>query len=134
MTARRGSLRFKVTRIAALRGADGSRRGASSPAAKWQRAMNLSGRVLAASVVTLAALTFAVQAWRIGYQNYQLHQQVVAVENENQALRRQSVTLRREIYLSRNPEYLVPLIHEQLGLAKPHEVFVRFAPMKPTAP
>jgi len=30
--------------------------------------------------------------------------------------------------LLHDPDYLVPLIHEQLGLVKPHEVFIVVSP------
>jgi len=129
MTARRGSLRFKVARLAAGRSSStGGRR--SSAIYRWiQRATVASGRMLAVAAIGLIVATFAVQAARVAYANYQLHVQIVAAENDNRSLESQIVTLRREIVLSRDPEYLVPLVHEQLGLAKPREVFVRFAPV-----
>ena len=133
MTARRGSLRFRVAHFVGGRGSH-----APGTAAKFQTAMqrttNVAGRLVAVCAGALLAVTFGAQVWRVGFQNYQLHQQVMAVESQNRALVQDSVTLRKEIYLSRNPEYLVPLIHEQLGLAKPHEAFVRFVPMSSGQP
>ncbi len=90
--------------------------------------MVAAGRAIAAIVVLLIAVSFGNQAWRIGYQNYQLHQQIAVMETQNRTLDAQAVTLRREILYSHNPEYLVPLIHEQLGLTKPNEVFIQIAP------
>lgn len=122
MTARRGSLAFKVTRLASGRG----RGRAAELQARLRRAMHVGGRIIFVGAISLLVLTFGAQAWRIGYADYQLHRQVVALEAANRVLQNEGVTLRKEIYLARDPEYLVPLIHEQLGLAKPHEVFVRF--------
>jgi cell division protein FtsB len=129
MTARRGSLRFKVTQLAGA-GRHGKASGrAAVLQTTMQRSMNVAGKVVAVCAGALVALTVGAQVWRVGLADYQLHQQVVALENQNRALAQEAVTLRKEIYLSRNPEYLVPLIHEQLGLAKPHEVFVRLVPI-----
>jgi len=127
MTARRGSLRHAVTRWVGQarpldpRSNNGFQRG-------LQRATSIIGRTLAFVVVTLIAVMIGIQTWRVGYADYQLHKQITAIESDNRNLTAQSVTLRRELLLSRNPEYLVPLIHEQLGLAKPREVFVRLEP------
>lgn len=93
--------------------------------------MSAAGRVLALAATLLVATSFSIQAWRIGYQNYQLHKQIDTLEQQNQRLSAQQVKLRRDIILSRDPAYLVPLIHEQLGLTKPHEVFIQIATPSP---
>ena len=95
------------------------------------RFMSVTGRTIAFLAVLLIAASFSVQAWRIGYQNYQLHKQIDTIEQQNDKLAADSVQLRRDIILSRNPEYLVPLIHEQLGLTKPGEVFIQIATPAP---
>jgi len=135
MTARRGSLRFKVARLAAGGSFSDGGRNAAGIYAWLQRATIVSGRLLACAAVALVVATFGAQAVRVAYANYQLREQILASENQNRSLAARIVTLRRQIMLSRNPEYLVPLVHEQLGLAKPREVFVRFAPIAaPAAP
>ena len=98
------------------------------------RLMSVMGRVILVLTVTLIAASFSVQAWRVGYQNYQLHTQIDSVEQQNDKLAADSVHLRRDIILSRNPEYLVPLIHEQLGLTKPGEIFIQIATPAPKSP
>lgn len=130
MTARRGSLRFKVAQLASGRG----RGRAADLQTRLRRATHIGGRIIFVAAICLLALTFGAQAWRIAYADYQLHRQVVALEAANRVLQDETVTLRKEIYLARDPEYLVPLIHEQLGLAKPHEVFVRFETVDPVPP
>lgn len=126
MTARRGSLRFRVGRVAGERRVQVKER-LQSP--KLVRAATLAGRWALAVAVLVVVFAFGAQAWRMGYDNYQLHRQIVAVRDRNGSLAAQTVRLKREIILSRNPEYLVPLIHEQLGLTKPNEIFIQVAPL-----
>lgn len=126
MTARRGSFRFKVTRLA--RAPLG--RGARSLA--WKRRLVLWTR-LASKIISAAAALFVIgafgaQMWHVGAQNYRLHKQIDAAERRNEALSAESVKLAQKVVLLHDPDYLVPLIHEQLGLVKPHEVFIVVAP------
>ena len=65
-----------------------------------------------------------LQAWRVGAESYRLHKQIVALEKRNADLAASSISLNTEIKALHDPEYLVPMIHEQLGLTKPHEVFI----------
>ena len=50
--------------------------------------------------------------------------QIVALEKRNADLAASSSALQKQIKALHDPEYLVPFIHEQLGLTKPHEVFI----------
>ncbi len=95
------------------------------------RIMSAAGRSIAFMAVLLIAASFSMQAWRVGYQNYQLHKQIESVEEQNRQLEARSAKLRLDIVLSRDPEHLVPLIHEQLGLTKPNEVFIQVATPAP---
>jgi cell division protein FtsB len=126
MTARRGSFRFKVKRLAS------DRLGSNSASSAWQRQLSRWTRFASAIVVGAAALllagAFGVQTYRVAAQNYRLHKQIVSAERRNDALAADSVRLHREIVLLHDPDYLVPLIHEQLGLVKPHEVFIVISP------
>jgi|HubBroStandDraft_4_1064222.scaffolds.fasta_scaffold79409_3 cell division protein FtsB len=126
MTARRGSLRFKVSRFAR---APLARAGAS---VTWRRRLMrwavIGSRVLVWAVVLCIGSATASQFWRIGAQNYHLHRQIDAVEGRNAALVSEAARLRTEATLLHDPDYLVPLIHEQLGLVKPHEVFIIVTP------
>lgn len=122
---RRGSFGFKVSRIAGKPAGRAARRARERTLLHWTV---LTGRTIAIVAVLLVAVSFGAQAWRIGYRNYQLHKQIVMLEAQNHNLSARAVTLSREILYSHNPEYLVPLIHEQLGLTKPNEVFIQVAP------
>lgn len=125
MTARRGSIGFRLGRFATAPLGRGSR---VQRERRMLGLMSAAGRAIAMTALVLIVASFSVQAWRVGYQNYQLHKQIDTVEEQNRMLQAQTVQLRRDIILSRNPEYLVPLIHEQLGLTKPNEVFIQVAP------
>ena len=126
MTARRGSFRFKVQRLARapLRRVSRDR--------AWQRRLTawtrLMSRLVAGAAALFVAVAFGAQMWHVGMQNYRLHKQIEGVENKNASLESDSVRLSRQIELLHDPDYLVPLIHEQLGLVKPHEVFIEFQP------
>lgn len=122
---RRGSVGFAISRLAARPFSGGSRKQRERT---MLRLMSAAGRSIVLITVLLIAASFSVQAWRVGYQNYQLHKQIDMIEQQNDKLAADSVHLNRDIILSRNPEYLVPLIHEQLGLTKPGEVFIQIAP------
>jgi cell division protein FtsB len=126
MTARRGSLRFKVKRLAS---APLKRAGVSSV---WQRRLTrwsqFASRLVIAAAILLLAGAFAAQTFRIAAENYRLHKQIVAVERHSEALAAEAFRLQRQIVLLHDPDYLVPLIHEQLGLVKPHEVFIVVSP------
>jgi cell division protein FtsB len=120
MTVRRGSLGFKALRLvrAPLRASGGRWRTAASNFAV------LSMRCAMGAVVVLILGASGVQAWRVGAQSYDLHKQIVAVERHEAELTTSAAALRTQIRDLHDPEYLVPLIHEQLGLVKPHEVFI----------
>jgi len=126
MTARRGSLRHKVRRPAREQIARAGR------AARLSRSLRRLGHVLSAIVVGALVLfvggTFGAQVYRIGMEDYRLHQQIVQTDARNADLQARSVDLRKQIVLLHDPDYLVPLIHEQLGLVKPHEVFIEIQP------
>ena len=117
MTARRGSLGHKAVRLA------------RSPVhAPWRAAVARVGGIAMRFVLLAAALAIVVacglQAWRVGAESYRLHKQIVALEKRNADLAASSTSLKTEIKALHDPEYLVPMIHEQLGLTKPHEVFI----------
>ena len=126
MTARRGSLRYKIVRLA--RAPHGPRQGLGRGWRVAVRAAALAGRAVFALAVLFIAGTLAAQVWRVGQENVQLHDQIVRTQQENQALAAQSAHLSDRISKLHDPEYLVPLIHEQLGLTKPNEIFVDFQP------
>jgi cell division protein FtsB len=125
---RRGSVGFALHRMASKPFGGRSRKQRERT---MLRLMSAAGRTIALVAVLLIAASFSVQAWRVGRQNYQLHKQIDIIEQQNDKLGADSVQLRRDIILSRNPEYLVPLIHEQLGLTKPGEVFIQIATPAP---
>lgn len=129
MSARRGSLRFKVARFATAplgRGQEGAARRDFA-----LRAIGFGGRVVAAVAAFLIATTVGLQFWRVGVENYRLHRQIQSVERQNERLKSEAASLAREIRLLHDPEYLVPMIHEQLGLTRPHEVIVQVATPSP---
>jgi cell division protein FtsB len=130
MTARRGSLRFKVARFAGRPFRD--RKRTAGIAQRLGRVARAAMRIVVAADVLFVAGAFGTQMWRVGEQSYHLRQQIDGVERRNVALAQDSAQLRRRIDLLHDPDFLVPLIHEQLGLVKPHEVFFEVGPPKPT--
>jgi cell division protein FtsB len=117
LTARRGSLRHKAVRLA------------RAPAhAPWRAAVaRVSGIAMRFALLAVAlaiVVACGLQAWRVGAESYRLHKQIVALEKRNADLAASSISLKTEIKALHDPEYLVPMIHEQLGLTKPHEVFI----------
>jgi cell division protein FtsB len=68
--------------------------------------------------------TMATQVWHAGERGLQLHDQIAQVERNNAALENANQKLTTRTVRLRDPEYLVPLIHEQLGLTKPREIFI----------
>jgi len=131
MTARRGSLRFKIKRIAA------ERVGTAAKPPRWRKRLVYWTRfgsklVVGAAVLALAG-AFGAQTYRVAAENYRLHVQIDDVEQRNAALTADGARLQKQIVLLHDPDYLVPLIHEQLGLVKPHEVFIVVSPT-PAAP
>jgi cell division protein FtsB len=126
MTARRGSFRFKVTRLASKRlGRDASPTPLRKRVTRWLR---FSALLAVGAIILFTVGAFALQTGRVAAENYRLHKQIVSTERRNDALVADSARLRREITLLHDPDYLVPLIHEQLGLVKPHEVFIVISP------
>ena len=128
MTPRRGSLTHKIirlTRASRERGADARRR----------RIVAVAATVAGRSLMVLAALfvsgTVAVQIWHAGVRNAELHQQIRDVEAQNAGLAAANAKLQTRIERLHDPEYLVPIIHEQLGLTKPHEVFIQVTQATP---
>jgi len=126
MTARRGSLRFKIKRIAA------ERVGTAAKPPRWRKRLilwtRLGSRLVVGAAVLALAGAFGAQTYRVAAENYRLHVQIDDVEHRNTALSADAVRMEKQIVLLHDPDYLVPLIHEQLGLVKPHEVFIVVAP------
>lgn len=126
MTARRGSLRFKIKRIAA------ERVGTAAKPPRWRKRLilwtRLGSRLVVGAAVLALAGAFGAQTYRVAAENYRLHVQIDDVEHRNAALSADAARMQKQIVLLHDPDYLVPLIHEQLGLVKPHEVFIVVAP------
>jgi len=132
MTARRGSLRYKIVRFAREPRESGKR-----IAHSWRVAIRgaaIAGQAIFAVALLFVGGTIGAQVWRVGAENVRLHRQIVETERENAALQRSQQNLSSRIQKLHAPEYLVPLIHEQLGLTKPHEIFVEIQPSPVPAP
>ena len=129
MTARRGSLHYKIVRLARVprAHADASPRG-------W-RVVRIAARVAGRSLMAIAVLfvsgTIGVQIWHAGERNVRLHEQIKSVERVNADLQITNDKLATRIERLHDPEFLVPLIHEQLGLAKQHEIFIEVTQATP---
>lgn len=129
MTPRRGSLHYKIVRLARV-----PRSHAGQPPKRWRAARlaaTIGGRALLALAVLFVSGTIAVQIWHVGARNILLQQQIAQVERDNAGLQGANDKLATRVDRLHDPEYLVPLIHEQLGLAKPHEVFVEVTQATP---
>ncbi|MBV8203538.1 MAG: septum formation initiator family protein [Candidatus Eremiobacteraeota bacterium] len=128
MTPRRGSLTHKIIRFA--RTPRGDRR-----PSRGRRVAILAATVAGRSLVVLVALflsgTIAVQIWHAGVRNAELHRQIHDVESQNADLTDANGKLQTRVVRLHDPEYLVPIIHEQLGLTKPHEVFIQVTQATP---
>jgi len=126
MTARRGSLRFKIKRIAA------ERVGTAAKPPRWRKRLilwtKLGSKIVVGAAILALAGAFGAQTYRIAAENYRLHVQIDDVEHRNVALSADAARMQKQIVLLHDPDYLVPLIHEQLGLVKPHEVFIVVSP------
>jgi cell division protein FtsB len=131
MTARRGSLGYKIVRLSRVRKAGGL-------GVKRLRSARLAAAVAGRALMLLAAifvsLTIGTQVWQVATRNVALHQQILQTEGANAHLQVDNEKLAERVTHLRDPEYLVPLIHEQLGLTKPNEVFIEVAPSTPAPP
>jgi cell division protein FtsB len=132
MTPRRGSLHYKIVRLARVPKAQSGAHSKRWRLAKF--AAGVAGRSLVALAVLFVSGTIAVQIWHVGARSMQLHQQIAQVELGDADLQTTNEKLATRVERLRDPEYLVPLIHEQLGLAKPHEVFVEVTQATPAPP
>jgi cell division protein FtsB len=127
MTARRGSLRHKIVRLARVRSAS-----ANAGHLRIARiAAAIAGRGLVALVALFVSVTVATQVYHVAVRNVALRQQIAQVEGDNARLAAENQKLATRVVHLADPEYLVPLIHEQLGLTKPNEVFIEVAPSTP---
>ncbi len=129
MTPRRGSLHYKIVRLSRLprEGAAPTRKRSSL----IRRAAAVAGRLLVLLAIVFASGTMAAQIWHVGERNLQLHDQIARAERANQDMQAINDRLATRVDRLRDPEYLVPLIHEQLGLVKPNEVFIETTPATP---
>jgi cell division protein FtsB len=127
MTARRGSFRYKIVRLARARNASG----APSRLRAARVAAAIAGRGLVALVALFVSATIAAQVYHVAVRNIALRQQIQQVDDDNARLAAENEKLAARVVHLQDPEYLVPLIHEQLGLTKPNEVFIEVAPSTP---
>ena len=129
MTARRGSLQYKIVRLARVPSAT------ADASAKRGRFITIAARIAGRSLMVIAVLcvigTIGVQIWHAAERNVQLHEQIATMERGNADLQVTNDKLATRVERLHDPEYLVPLIHEQLGLAKPHEVFIEVTQATP---
>ncbi|HXW51980.1 MAG TPA: septum formation initiator family protein [Candidatus Acidoferrales bacterium] len=91
----------------------------------------IAGRVLLVLVALFVSATVGAQVYRVAVRNVALHEQIAQVESDNQKLAAENEKLALRVVHLQDPEFLVPLIHEQLGLTKPNEVFIEVAPSTP---
>ena len=129
MTARRGSLHYKIVRLARV-----PRAHADASPKRWRLvriAARIAGRSLMAIAVLFVSATIGVQIWHAGERNARLHEQIKSVERGNANLQVTNGKLATRVERLHDPEFLVPLIHEQLGLAKPHEIFIEVTQATP---
>jgi cell division protein FtsB len=129
MTARRGSLQYKIVRLARV-----PRAHADASPRRWRLARiaaRVAGRSLMAIAVLFVSGTIGVQIWHAAERNVRLHDQITTVERGNATLQITNDKLATRVERLHDPEYLVPLIHEQLGLAKPHEIFIEVTQATP---
>lgn len=129
MTARRGSLRHKIVRFTQARSNRAEQTSKHLHSARV--AALIAGRGLMLVAALFISVTAGAQVWHVAMRNVALHQQISQVEGENATLQAQNDKLVARVGHLHDPEYLVPLIHEQLGLAKPNEVFIEVAPSTP---
>jgi cell division protein FtsB len=129
MTARRGSLRYKIVRLSRMRDTAVAKHAKRFKSARIAAA--IASRALMVLVAAFISVTIAAQVWHAAARNVALHRQIVATEDANAKLQAENGRLAQRITLLHEPEYLVPLIHEQLGLTKPNEVFIEVAPATP---
>lgn len=129
MTARRGSLQHKIVRLTRART---NRAGGASKHLRSARvAALIAGRGLMLVAALFISATIGAQVWHVAARNVALHDQIAQIELENLTLAAQNEKLAARVTHLHDPEYLVPLIHEQLGLTKPNEVFIEVAPSTP---
>jgi len=129
MTARRGSFQYKIVRLARV-----PRSRAEESPRRWRLvriAARVAGRSLMAIAVVFVSGTIGVQIWHASERNVRLHDQITTVERGNATLQVTNDKLATRVERLHDPEYLVPLIHEQLGLAKPHEIFIEVTQATP---
>lgn len=126
MTARRGSLSYKIVRLTRAR-----RSRETSGSRFLRKAALIAGRGVMAAAILCLTVTIGAQVWQVGMRNVALHQQIVQVERENASLQASNDQLAVRVSRLHDPEFLVPLIHEQLGLTKPNEVFIEVTPSTP---
>ncbi|HXN08345.1 MAG TPA: septum formation initiator family protein, partial [Candidatus Acidoferrales bacterium] len=126
---RRGSLQYKIVRLARA-----PRARADASPRHWRPARvaaRMAGRSLMAIAVLFVSGTIGVQIWHAAERNVRLHDQIANVERGNATLQITNDKLATRVERLHDPEYLVPLIHEQLGLAKPHEIFIEVTQATP---
>lgn len=128
MTPRRGSLTHKIIRLTRAP-REHTRH------ARGRRIATVAATVAGRSLVVLAVLFISgavgIQIWHAGVRNAELHRQIRDVEAQNADLSAANAKLQTRIVRLHDPEYVVPIIHEQLGLTKPHEVFIQVTQATP---
>lgn len=94
-------------------------------------ALLVAGRAVSVAAVLFVSTTVGIQVWHVGNRNIDLRAQIARVESDNRALAEENERLAVQAQRMRDPEYLVPFIHQQLGLVKPNEVFIQVTPAGP---
>jgi hypothetical protein len=94
MTARRGSLGFKIVRLTRVRNSSAKQRSKHLRSAR--AAAIAAGRGLVVVAALFISLTIGSQVWRVATRNIALHKQIAKDEDSNREIGRAS--LRERVY------------------------------------
>lgn len=96
--------------------------------------LRLAGRVVTAAVVVLVVTLVVVQFARVIGQNVAAERQLSAVHADISVLTQRRDEQERELRRLRDPQGVVPEIHDRLRLVRPNEAIIFVSPAPSAAP
>lgn len=96
--------------------------------------LRLAGRITAAALALLVATLVAIQFTRAIGQNLAAVHELSAIHSEIATLQRRRVEQERELRRLRDPQGVIPEIHDRLRLVRPNEALIFVSPQPATLP
>ena len=99
-----------------------------------QLVLRLAGRIDAAALGVLVGVLVAIQFARVIAEDVAMARQLASVRADIAALQKRGERQRREIARLRDPQGVIPEMHDRLRMVRPNETIIFVSPLPSVTP